>query len=55
MEVLAGGGRVDDVPVDVVAVDLALLRVAHLQKIESNSKLYFGPGINTPNTLGALV
>ena len=30
VEVLSGGGRVDDVPVDVVAVDLRLLRVTHL-------------------------
>jgi len=33
VEVLGGGGGVDDVPVDVVAIDLRLLRVAHLKKI----------------------
>jgi hypothetical protein len=32
VEVLGGGGGVDDVPVDVVAVHLRLLRVAHLKK-----------------------
>jgi hypothetical protein len=32
VEVLGGGGGVDNVPVDVVAIDLRLLRVAHLKK-----------------------
>jgi hypothetical protein len=36
VEVLGGGGGVDNVPVDVVAIDLRLLRVAHLKKSRSS-------------------